>query len=130
MSKRIVRSPHKQGSITPAKVRAAVRAVSSKRSSKRGDPFYISKAWEAVRTTVLRRDRYICNHCQAKCLGKAKGMPSPNVDHIKPRRTHPELELDPHNCRTLCHSCHSKVTKADQLDRPAIGADGYPLEAL
>ena len=97
----------------------------SKRSSKQGDPFYVSPEWRRVRDKRLKADRYICQECGVVCLGKRRNKPAPQVDHIKPRKTHPALELDMDNLRTLCHPCHSKRTRADQLDRPEIGPDGY-----
>lgn len=102
----------------------------NKRSSKRGDPFYLDKRWKAVRLAVLRRDRYICQECSAKCLGKAKGMPSPEVDHILPRKEHPELAFTLSNLRTVCKSCHSRRTILDTMGaaKPEIGLDGYPVE--
>ena len=97
------------------------------RSTKKVDPFYLTKAWESVRKQALTRDGYRCAHCQVLCLGKKRNKPSPHVDHIKPRKQHPELALDIANLRTLCHSCHSKVSAYDKQDRPAIGLDGYPV---
>lgn len=100
----------------------------SKRSSKRADPFYLSEEWKALRLKCLRRDGYRCTECRCMCAGKKRGQPSPHVDHIKTRREHPELAMRLDNLRTLCPSCHSRRTRADQLDRPAIGIDGYPLD--
>lgn len=34
------------------------------------------------------------------------------VDHILPRRTHPELELERANLQLLCYSCHERVKAA------------------
>ena len=78
---------------------------------------------------ALRRDRYICQLCGAKCLGKAKGKPSPEVDHIKPVKTHPDLKLSLTNLRTLCKPCHSRHTILGTIGRvkPEIGLDGYPV---
>ena len=100
----------------------------TKRSERKGDPFYLTKEWEALRSKRLRMDRFRCAHCNALCLGKGKGMPSPQVDHIKTRKDRPDLALDIDNLRTLCHPCHSKRTRADQLNRTPIGADGYPIQ--
>ena len=98
---------------------------------KRVDPFYVSPVWQELRLKALRRDGYICNHCGVKCLGKAKGKPSPHVDHIEPIRTAPGKKLLLSNLRVLCHSCHSKVTANARHngDRPEIGPDGYPIDA-
>ena len=106
-----------------------VERAMSKRSTKVANPFYMSNEWKALRLQALRRDRYICQHCGAKCLGKAKGMPSPQVDHIKTIRERPDLKLSLGNVRTLCHSCHSRHTMADQLNKPEIGLDGWPIQS-
>lgn len=100
----------------------------SKRSAKQVDPFYSSSEWQQLRHKRLKYDRYICNHCGVKCLGKKRGQPSPHVDHVIDRKDRPDLQLDIDNLQTLCDSCHSKKTRATQLDRPAIGLDGYPLQ--
>ena len=96
---------------------------------KRVDPFYVSKPWQELRAKALRRDKYICLHCGAKCIGAKKGGVSPHVDHIQTIRDRPDLKLSLSNLRTLCHSCHSKVTANARhgQDRPTIGIDGYPL---
>lgn len=100
----------------------------TKRSSKRVDPFYLSPEWKAIRLKRLRMDRWHCTQCGCPCGGKKRGQASPHVDHIKTRRQHPELQLDINNLRTLCHPCHSQRTRLDQLARPQIGPDGYPIE--
>ena len=96
------------------------------------NPFYLSKRWKDTRLKVLRRDRYICQECGAKCLGKSRGLPSPQVDHILELKTHPQLAYSMDNLRTLCKSCHSKRTLLDTMGRakPQIGADGFPVENL
>jgi len=100
----------------------------SRRSQKRGDPFYTSKPWREIRAQRLKIDNYRCQMCGCLCLGKKRGMPSPHVDHIKTRREHPELSLDINNLRTLCESHHNQRTRLDQLSKPQIGVDGYPIE--
>ena len=96
---------------------------------KKANPFYLSKKWKATRLIVLRRDRYICALCGAKCLGKAKGLPTPQVDHIQELKTHPHLAYELSNLRVLCKPCHSKRTILDTIGRtkPEIGPDGYPV---
>jgi len=98
---------------------------------KERDPFYLQPAWKKLRLAVLRRDRYICQECKAKCLGKKKNGISPQVDHIIPRKECPERAMDMSNLRVLCHPCHSKRTILDTMAKakPEIGLDGYPLES-
>ena len=101
------------------------------RSQKVADRFYLSPKWKDTRLKVLRRDRYICQECGCKCLGKKLGRPSPEVDHVLPRKEYPQLAYDMGNLRTLCKSCHSKRTMMDNIgrDKPLIGPDGYPVES-
>lgn len=68
------------------------------------DPFYSSEEWRELRIFVLRRDRWRCVLCGTGV--HHKGMA--RVDHIKPRRTHPELARDTNNLRTLCPSCDNR----------------------
>ena len=74
-----------------------------KRSAKRKDPFYSSKEWQRLRYKTLRANP------DCDC-----GQPADTVDHIKSRRTHPFLQLDPLNLRTMCRSCHSARTIKDE----------------
>ena len=100
------------------------------RSTKKVDPFYLTKAWESVRKQALTRDGYRCSICGVLCLGKKRNKPSPHVDHILPRKERPDLELDLSNLRIACHPCHSKITMLDRISKgkPEIGVDGYVIE--
>jgi 5-methylcytosine-specific restriction protein A len=93
------------------------------------NPFYLTPKWKATRLQVLRRDRYYCQECGALCLGKKRGMPSPQVDHIEDLKDAPNKAYDMSNLRTLCMSCHSKKTILTTMGKakPEIGADGYPI---
>jgi 5-methylcytosine-specific restriction endonuclease McrA len=71
---------------------------------KQTDPFYFSKIWRAVRRVILRRDGYRCTVCRANVAGKGEAR----VDHIKPRSTHPDLEYELSNLRTLCTTCDNQ----------------------
>jgi len=61
--------------------------------------------------------------------------PATDVDHIRPLADGGSFD-DPANLRSLCHACHSAVTRAWQQKRPAPlpkikGADpqtGLPLD--
>lgn len=75
--------------------------------------FYASKAWRDTRKQILRRDLFTC----ADCFGRA------NEVHHKVELT-PEnindtnISLNPDNLISLCHDCHTKITKgcADVTD--------------
>jgi 5-methylcytosine-specific restriction endonuclease McrA len=62
-------------------------------------------SWQRIRLAALRRDHFICRVC-----GVPTGK-SGQVDHIKPRASHPELMYDLDNLQTLCERCHAKKTR-------------------
>lgn len=70
-----------------------------------GDPFYSSRDWITIRD--MRRQLSPC--CEL-CLKEGRTKPTFAIDHIKPRATHPELELDIDNTQGLCESCHNRKT--------------------
>ena len=94
------------------------------------NPFYKSREWMDLRDKTLKRDRYICQMCGVRCLGKKKDLPSPQVDHIETIRDRWDLRLTPSNLRVLCKPCHSKHTILGEIGKrkPEIGIDGYPVE--
>lgn len=74
------------------------------------DPFLQSFEWRRVRMMVLERDGARC-HC---CGRTAADGVKINVDHIKSRKRHPNLALDPRNLQVLCHECnHGKGNRYD-----------------
>jgi 5-methylcytosine-specific restriction endonuclease McrA len=64
--------------------------------------FLLTYEWRKLRMEVLKRDGARCQCCGASAASGATMV----VDHIKPRRTHPELALDADNCQTLCTICN------------------------
>ncbi len=71
--------------------------------------------WALVRLEVIKRDDYTCAICGHRDDYWAEhGFAGPwderrlEVDHILPVKTHPHLEFDRTNLRTLCHRCHAK----------------------
>lgn len=57
---------------------------------------------ETIRLEVLKRDNYKCQLC-----GSNNHL---QVDHIQSWAEYAELRFDINNCRTLCNSCHYKIT--------------------
>ena len=56
--------------------------------------------WQSVRVTVLERDGFRCQECEA-----APGRSELDVHHVLPRALGgQDLAL---NCKTLCDSCHA-----------------------
>ena len=62
-----------------------------------------SAKYREWRSKVFLRDKYTCIWC-----GDSRGG-NLEADHIKPRKTHPELVFEVKNGRTLCKKCHRKT---------------------
>lgn len=93
---------------------------------KRADPFYSSPEWRTLRLAALKRDHFRCSGCGASVALRGQSR----VDHIKPRRQHPQLALDLDNLRTFCPACDNKrhAEKGSYRSRRVgLGADGWPL---
>jgi 5-methylcytosine-specific restriction endonuclease McrA len=72
--------------------------------------FLESHQWRQVRFRVLSHYGSRCMCCGAV----PKGNIVMNVDHIKPRKTHPELALEFDNLQVLCNVCnHGKGNWSD-----------------
>lgn len=74
--------------------------------------FYASREWREVRYQALLASQGCC-----ECCG---GRPRPgnplHVDHIKPRSTHPALELKVSNLQVLCEECNLGKSNWDETD--------------
>lgn len=91
--------------ITPPSVSKKVRKVT-------GEGFLKSYEWAKVRYKALMK-------CGRKCLlcGRSpKDGIVLNVDHIKPRKTHPKLALDINNLQVLCGDCNHGKGNWDETD--------------
>lgn len=77
-----------------------------------GDPFLSSYEWATIRMRALKLYGSKCQCCGAT----SKDGSVINVDHIKPRRTHPELALDVTNLQILCGDCNKGKGNWDQTD--------------
>jgi len=66
------------------------------------DDFLSSYPWRKIRLQALLLHGRKCLCCGATPTTGAVL----NVDHIKPRKTHPELALDINNLQVLCHECN------------------------
>lgn len=67
--------------------------------------FYKSKEWKRVRQYVLKRDRYLCQHCYKQDRLVAAQM----VHHIVEVKEDWNERLNTDNLVSLCHSCHNKA---------------------
>jgi 5-methylcytosine-specific restriction endonuclease McrA len=94
------------------------------------DQFYRSTEWFKLRarlTAQWKRTGLPCNFCrQPLDWLTPKAV---HVDHIRPRRKHPELALDIRNLQCLCQRCHNSTKQAiESRDHiPTIGPDGWPV---
>lgn len=71
------------------------------------DAFYQSTRWRDIRYNALVKNRSEnsgVNRC-SNCGVSGKGIMF-QVDHIKPRYSHPSLEYDPKNLQVLCADCN------------------------
>jgi 5-methylcytosine-specific restriction endonuclease McrA len=88
------------------------KSKTTKKPLKKKDKFYMSWSWRKIRLLVIQREEGRCNICgrtinDLRDDGVSKVKIS--VDHILPRSTHQELELDVNNLRVLCHDCHEAL---------------------
>ena len=104
------------------KERAALRKTRAHRgcikitagnNSKNTSEFLESWEWTTLRYSTLNRYGRRCMCCGANPNNKVTII---DVDHIKPRHTHPELALDPNNLQVLCHSCNKGKGAWDTSD--------------
>jgi 5-methylcytosine-specific restriction protein A len=87
-----------RGVSTPQQ-RAAVRERARSREKNR----IYDGAWRKLRAW------FIAENPRCGC-----GAPATDVDHIVSVKSDPSRRLDPSNLRSMCHSCHSRRTGADQ----------------
>lgn len=89
------------------KIEGKSRPVKNVRTKK---DFYSSRLWKILRYQAFEK---YGNKCQC-CGGTPQDDLTMHVDHVKPRSTHPELELDINNLQVLCEDCN--VGKLNQWD--------------
>lgn len=83
------------------------------------DPIYASSVdflksyeWRKVRMEAIKKYGSKC-----QCCGSSPATGAViNVDHIKPRKTYPQLALDINNLQVLCHECNHGKGNWDQTD--------------
>lgn len=78
--------------------------------------------WRALRMKAIMHHGARC-----QCCGVTPDHGAViNVDHIRPRRTHPWLALVFENLQILCHTCNHGKGNWDSTDwRPGCFADAY-----
>lgn len=81
------------------------------------DGFYKTERWRRL-SIRYRKVHPLCEECEAN----DRIQESQLTDHIKPRKTHPELSLDWHNLRALCWTCHNRVGERVGLVGGEVGS--------
>lgn len=82
--------------------------------------FYKSKEWRSLRVRVL--EKYECKCMMCGHSPKEHGIVM-HVDHIKPRSTHPHLQLREDNLQLLCEDCNLGKSNKYKTDwRPEGGS--------
>jgi len=78
--------------------------------------FYNSKLWRDCRKQILRRDLYTCAHCYSRAeeVHHIIELTPENINDVS-------ITLNPDNLISLCHDCHTKITKGYTGDLP----EGY-----
>lgn len=84
-----------------------------KSAKKKKEDFLTSWEWTTLRYKVIQKYGRKCMCCGAS---PDDGSTVINVDHIKPRHTHPELSLDINNLQVLCHHCNKGKGAWDNTD--------------
>lgn len=85
----------------------------AKPTKSKSDNFLRSWEWTELRYRVMQKYGRKCMCCGAS---PSDGKTVINVDHIKPRHTHPELKLDFENLQVLCHECNKGKGAWDTTD--------------
>lgn len=88
--------------------RRSQRKTLRKANKKTVRDFYRSWAWKKARYETLKKFGAAC-----MCCGSREQIV---VDHIKPRRLYPHLELDLDNLQVLCNDCNMGKSFDDETD--------------
>jgi 5-methylcytosine-specific restriction endonuclease McrA len=98
--------------IERATVVQTIRTTPAYSGDVNADSFLSSFEWRRLRMEVLRHYGPKCMCCGATPSDGAVM----NIDHIKPRRTHPHLALDFDNLQVLCNPCNHGKGNWDSTD--------------
>lgn len=93
--------------------------------------FYNSGVWKKQRIYILKRDKYCCTepgcHRTATEVHHIIELNESNVNDFN-------ICLNENNLRSLCHDCHSRITKQMKsgkeniLNNICFDENGYPVE--
>ena len=90
------------------------------------EKFLSSPEWRRLRYDVLKERGARCECCGATPSTGAVM----NVDHIKPRKTHPHLSLQKFNLQVLCGDCNAGKGNRDSTDWRKNVSDDVSLSDL
>jgi 5-methylcytosine-specific restriction enzyme A len=74
------------------------------------DNFYNNQPWRKLRKRKLINDP-LCEQCKQEGRTTAANT----VDHIRPRRWWPDLELEYSNLRSNCTKCHNRKSAKETV---------------
>lgn len=83
------------------------------------DPFYLSRRWQKLRASILRRDGYLCQ--VSKRYGKF--VQAEVVHHVFPRDEFPEYEWEPWNLVSVTKAAHQSLHDRTNGLLSAAGVD-------
>lgn len=92
-----------------APVKAAFDQTLNYKAGMLGQEFYRTRQWRELRYQAFRLHGNKCQCCSASNVML-------HVDHIKPRSTHPGLELQLDNLQILCEPCNIGKSNKDATD--------------
>ena len=74
-------------------------------------PFYSSPQWGDARRAALIRDRFTCQRCGARAeeVHHLTELSPTNINDVN-------ITLNLDNLQSLCHECHSRITKRVEED--------------
>lgn len=97
-----------------------------------GTDFLSSYQWRTLRFDAIAMYGNSCACCGAT-PSRGNGVVI-NVDHIKPRKTHPHLALDIDNLQVLCDVCNHGKSNRHETDfrapRSDAGLDAYSMDRI
>lgn len=96
-------------------------------SHEESDNFLKSFEWRQLRMQVIKSRGARCECCGAH---PSDGKTVINVDHIKPRKTHPQLAMDIVNLQVLCSICNHGKGNWDSTDWRKDSSKVEPIDYM
>ena len=92
---------------------------------------YKTKAWNDLRLTIIKRDKFKCQHCDTFVTKGKKSPRSAVVHHKEAHKGNLGLFYDPNNLELTCKSCHDGDLQSTEARgySTKMGDDGWPVDA-